>query len=70
MFILDESGKRYKASAILEPDKERILLMCDECKNHASKVQWCCENTYHGGLVTNETGITMSPFELPITERI
>ena len=70
MFILDESGKRYKASAILEPDKERILLMCDECKNHASKVQWCCENTYHGGLVTNETGIPMSPFELPITERI
>jgi sialate O-acetylesterase len=70
MYILDESGKRYKASAVLEPEKDRVLLMCDECKNHASKVQWCCENTYHGALITNETEIPMSPFELPITERV
>ncbi len=69
MYILDESGMRHKASAILEANRNRILLMCDDCKNHASKVQWCCENTYHGGLITNETGIPMSPFELPITER-
>ncbi|SFC21826.1 sialate O-acetylesterase [Butyrivibrio sp. YAB3001] len=50
--------------------KYTLELECDECAGSASKVQWCCRNTYQGGLITNETGIPMSPFELPITERM
>ncbi|MBO6241285.1 MAG: hypothetical protein J6O61_10730 [Butyrivibrio sp.] len=60
-----EDGKRENAEAALLGDKIFVKMNSDG-KN--VKLKWCCENTYHGGLVENETGTPLAPFEVTITE--
>lgn len=66
-YIVDEDGKRAKASAHLSGSQ--IILTPQDSSFDPSRVQWCVDDTYHGGLVSNITDIPMSPFDLPITER-
>lgn len=66
-FVADEAGNRYETSA--EIKEGNIIVRCKGDVKNASKLLWCCENTYRGGLIVNSTGIPMCPFEMPITER-
>lgn len=80
MYIVCDDGTRHRAETVIEiPDRDdneseqecTLDVFCEpEYMETASSVQWLSENTYHGGLITNETGIPMGPFELPITERM
>lgn len=66
-FIVDENGERHRASASIEGEK--IILNFEGEHINASKVEYCCDDTYEGGLIVNSTQIPMTPFELLITER-
>ncbi|MBR4358454.1 MAG: hypothetical protein IKQ00_11080 [Butyrivibrio sp.] len=64
-FLEDEDGKLHETEAVIEDNA--IICSCkDEHKAKFRKVLWCCENTYRGGLVSNVSGIPMSPFKLLI----
>ena len=63
-YVIDINGKRQKAKARLQDGTVVVDSPFDEGK--AKRLCWLSENTYHGGLITNSTGIPMSPFELVI----
>lgn len=66
VYVIDEDGDRIEVRAELNPEDEMLLVFPGTLKKKAAKIVWCVENTYHGGLVTNETGIPMGPFEREI----
>ncbi len=63
-YVIDINGKRQKAKARLQDGTVVVDSPFDEGK--AKRLCWLSENTYHGGLITNSTGIPMSPFDLVI----
>ena len=64
-FLEDEEGKLHEAEAVLA--ENAVICKCkDDSKTKFRRVLWCCENTYRGGLVSNVSGIPMSPFKLLI----
>jgi sialate O-acetylesterase len=63
-YVIDINGKRQKAKARLQDGTVVVDSPFDEGK--AKRLCWLSENTYHGGLITNSTGIPMSPFDLAI----
>ncbi|MBO4912583.1 MAG: hypothetical protein J5504_07650 [Butyrivibrio sp.] len=64
-FLEDEEGKLHEVDAVLA-DNAVICKSKDGNKTKFRRVLWCCENTYRGGLVSNTSGIPMSPFKLLI----
>ncbi len=67
-YITDLGGKNYKARA--EIDGDNVVVECDISADQINTVRYCCENTYHGGLITNVTWIPMSPFELTVDKGV
>ena len=64
-FLEDEEGKLHETEAVLS--ENAVICKCkDGSKTKFRRVLWCCENTYRGGLVSNVSGIPMSPFKLLI----
>jgi 5'-3' exonuclease len=62
-YIENEEGTSQKAEAALLGDKVLVKIDKDSKK---IKLKWCCENTYHGGLIENETGTPLAPFEITV----
>jgi sialate O-acetylesterase len=66
MSIFDEKGEVHKAIVELVPEENQLIAICHNFKGKAAKLTWCCKNICHGGLITNETGIPMGPFEIEL----
>ena len=49
---------------IINNDNGGLLVYIEDDKAYeeAKEIMWCCDNTYSGGLITNETEIPMGPF--------
>ncbi len=68
MFIVDESGAKHMARVEIDPEDEMLFIypkedvLATDKKVKFTEVMWCCDNIYHGGLLTNETLIPMGPF--------
>lgn len=63
-YVIDINGKRKKAKARLQDSS--VVVESPFSEDKAKRLCWLSENTYHGGLITNSTGIPMSPFDLAI----
>ncbi len=66
MFVVDEKGESHQAEVELIPEENQLLVICDDFAGKADKLTWCNKNICSGGLITNETGIPMGPFEINI----
>ncbi len=64
-YIEYQDGKCEKAEAALIDEKVFVKI---EEKSEKLILKWCCENTYHGGLIVNETGIPLAPFRIEVSE--
>ena len=55
---------RVLAKVILDTDNGGLLVYVedDAAYEEASEIMYCVDNTYTGGLISNETGIPMGPF--------
>ena len=55
--------EKVQTKVILDTENGGVLVYVedDEAYEQAKEIMWCCDNTYEGGLITNETGIPMGP---------
>ena len=67
-FLEDNNGKLHEANVVNFEDDVVIIRSKDYCTDGFSKVLWCCENTFRGGLISNTSGIPMGPFRMDIKE--
>ncbi|MCR5100543.1 MAG: hypothetical protein K6B41_04210 [Butyrivibrio sp.] len=63
-FVVDKKGQYHEASG--KVDNGIVEISADVKLSEAAFLRWCCENTYHGGLIVNAAELPMCPFELPI----
>ncbi len=69
LFITDKNECRRKCNkVILDTENGGLIVYVEDDKAYegAKELVWCVENTYNGGLITNETGIPLGPFEVEI----
>ncbi len=62
--IVDKKGNCHEASG--KVNNEVVEISADIDSSEADRLMWCCDNTYHGGLVVNNAELPMFPFELNI----
>ena len=61
---INTGKEKVQAKVILSTDNGGLLVYVedDAAYEEASEIMYCVDNTYTGGLVSNETGIPMGPF--------
>ncbi|WP_029233044.1 sialate O-acetylesterase [Butyrivibrio sp. VCB2006] len=55
---------KVATKVIIDNDNGGLLVYVEDDKAYeeAKEIMWCVDNTYTGGLISNETGIPMGPF--------
>lgn len=64
LYIVDGNNCRKKCEqVILETANEGLIVYIEDDKAYeeAKELLWCVDNTYHGGLISNEAEIPMGP---------
>nr|WP_297770640.1 sialate O-acetylesterase [uncultured Butyrivibrio sp.] len=63
LFVITRKEK-VQSKVIIDTDNGGLLVYIEDDKAYeeAKEIMWCCDNTYSGGLITNETEIPMGPF--------
>ena len=67
LYVQSEKEK-VRAKVILDTENGGLLVYIEDDKAYeeAKELMWCCDNTYEGGLISNETEIPMGPFSREI----